>query len=70
MMALKGYRPTMFYRFLPDVCSRGHSSCFRKTVKQLELSESEEWYMVKGETLSRERLMRLWLALNVDHRED
>lgn len=69
MAVLRGYRPTMFFRLLPDICSRGHLTCFRKTVKQLELSGSEDWYMEKGEALSKERLMKLWLALNVDHRE-
>lgn len=70
MMVLRGYRPTMFFRLLPDICSRGHLSCFRKTVKELELSGSEDWYMAKDETLSKDRLMKLWRALNVDHRAD
>ncbi|CZT25734.1 uncharacterized protein RCC_11403 [Ramularia collo-cygni] len=68
MVVLQGYRPTMFFRLLPDICSRGHLSCFRKTVKQLELSGSEDWYMAKDETLSKDRLMKLWRALNIDHR--
>lgn len=69
MLVLEGYRPAMFYRFLPDICSRGHMSCFRKTVKQLELSGSEDWYMAMGELPNEGRLMNLWLALNVDHRQ-
>lgn len=57
----------MFYRLLTDVCSRGDLNCYRQTVKQLLRSGSEDWYMEKDEALSKERLLRLWLALNVDH---